>query len=147
MPRVRSLPGVRTTGPKPQGEGRGVEWVMADAVPLPWELFAPPRTGPRVAQGHVDAVIVDATRPRGDHFRIRVYAAEFPPPPDDIVAAWVFYGVGAASVVASLRDGWSSAGPAPAREAQSNHFAAFDFRGGLAPAVAAIERLAGAFPP
>lgn len=120
---------------------------MAGAIPFPWELLAPPRPAPRVSQGHVDAVLVDLTRPEGERFRIRVYIEEFTPPSADVVAAWVLYGFGLPGVVARLREEWSKSGLAADRESTARHFVAFEFSGRYAPAVAAVERLAGAFPP
>jgi hypothetical protein len=120
---------------------------MADAIPLPWERLSPPAPAPRVAQGHVDAVIVDATRPESDRFRVRACLEDFPPPAARVFAAFVLYGATLQGVVDGLREGWTRAGIKIESEARSKSLVAFDLDGGYAVALAVIQQLARGFPP
>ena len=120
---------------------------MADAIPLPWELLSPPAPAPRVAQGHVEIVLVDLTRPAGDRFSIRAYEEDFQPPPADVVGAWVLYGASLATVIERLHREWRKSGVVPVREISSRAYVAFEFDGPLGLAVHAIKALAESFPP
>ncbi|HKS16822.1 MAG TPA: hypothetical protein VJU16_05880 [Planctomycetota bacterium] len=120
---------------------------MAYALPLPWELLAPPSPAPRVALGHVDLVLVDVTRPESDRFRVRVYAEEFPAPSVPVMSAYVLYGVGVFQVSTELRRRWTAAGIRAGREARSPSLVAFDFDGHFIAVLAIVEEVARAFPP
>lgn len=120
---------------------------MADAVPVPLELFAPPRPAPLVAQGHVEVVLVDVTRPQSDRFQVRAYLEDFPPPAADVVTTYILYGTGLRRLVEILKEAWSKVGFSPARETKSPPFVNFEFESGFGPVFQAVDRLARAFPP
>lgn len=120
---------------------------MAFALPLPWELLAPPSPAPRVALGHVELVLVDVTPPASGRYRIRVYAEEFPAPSSPVMSVYVLYGVGVIQVSTELRRRWTAAGIPAGGETRSPSLVAFDFDGHVAAVLAIVEEVAAIFPP
>ena len=96
----------------------------------------------RIAAGYVSAVQLDVTRPVEDAFRVRVYADGYPPPHEDIVAAFLLYGATVTGVARRIQWEWI-----PLRGVCVPYYHSLDYSGGFSDVLRTLDEPQGRFPP
>ncbi|MBI3854169.1 MAG: hypothetical protein HY293_00600 [Planctomycetes bacterium] len=77
-------------------------------VPRPQPVFQKPRPIPRIAEGLLEAVLIEVTRPLRGSFSVRIFDKDFIPPEADVVAAFVLYGAEVAELGRRLELAWDA---------------------------------------
>lgn len=77
-------------------------------IPRPQPVLNKPRPIPRVAEGLLEAIIVEVTRPLNEAFAVRIFDEDFAPPDADVVAAFVLYGADVAEIGRRLEGAWAA---------------------------------------
>ena len=77
-------------------------------IPRPQPVLHEPRPIPRVAEGLLEAVLVDISRPQGQAFVVRIFDEDFSPPQADVVATFVLYGADVGEVGHRLEGAWAA---------------------------------------
>jgi hypothetical protein len=111
------------------------------AIPLPKTIRERPQGAPRIAVAHVDAVLVDVTRPVDGTFSVRVYEEGYPPPDADIVAVYVLYGPSVTETADRLEKAWAAEGIKPKSRVRSPSYCGFDLGRPLSIVLRSIETL------
>jgi len=77
-------------------------------VPRPGPLLQKPRPQSRIAEGLLEAILIEVTRPSPDAFTVRIFDEDFTPPEADVVSVFVFYGVPVVTVARRLEAAWKA---------------------------------------
>ena len=115
--------------------------MFAAGAPFPRAWLVRSVRGPRVATGHVDAVLIDVTRPAARTFRVRIFDERYAPPEADVVAAFILYGARVGGVAERLLAAWRRAGLLPTVQVRSESYCSFDHPAAFGSILRTVEAL------
>jgi hypothetical protein len=126
-----------------------VEAIGSLGVPLPRPQPAlhRPRPLPRVAEGLLEAVLVELTRPVGQSFVVRIFDEDFTPPEADVVAAYVLYGLDVAELARRLELAWAALDLHPTPGVKYACYRSYEHARAFAAVVKTVEALQESFLP
>jgi len=116
-------------------------------VPRPEPLLEKPRPQLRIAEGLLEAILIEATRPSPDAFTVRIFDEDFTPPQADVVSVFVFYGVPVVTVARRLEAAWKALNLQPVAGVRYAAYHTFDHSRGYSLVVGSIEALQESFLP
>jgi hypothetical protein len=116
-------------------------------VPRPQPLLQKPRPQPRVADGLLETILIEVTRPAPEAFSVRIFDEDFTPPPADVVSAFVFYGVPVATVARRLEEAWRVLNLRTVPGVRYAAYHSYDHARGHSAVIASIEALQESFLP
>ena len=90
----------------------GMEAVGSFGFPIrhPRPAFHKPRPVPRVAEGLLDLVLVELTRPVREAFTVRIFEEGYRPPEGEVAAVFLLYGADVGRIGRRLEHAWHSLG-------------------------------------
>src|SRR5688572_22161349 len=92
------------------GQEDAMEAAGSLGFPIPRPVLQKHRPGPRVAQGFLEIVLVELTRPAGEAFTVRIFEEGYRPSEADLVATFVLYGAEVRNVGRRLESAWATLG-------------------------------------
>jgi len=116
-------------------------------VPRPQPLLQKPRPQSRIAEGLLEAILIEVTRPSPDAFTVRIFDEDFNPPEADVVSVFVFYGVPVVTVARRLEAAWKALNLRAVAGVRYAAYQTFDHSRGYFLVVGSIEALQESFLP
>ena len=116
-------------------------------VPRPQSLLQKPKLHPRVAEGLLETILIEVTRPAPHAFTVRLFDEDFTPPPADVVSLFVFYGVPVVTVARRLEEAWKALNLSVVAGVRYAAYHTFDHVRGHALVIGSIEALQESYLP
>ena len=116
-------------------------------VPRPQPLLLKPRIQPGIAEGLLETILIEVTRPAPEAFTVRIFDEDYTPPDADVVFAYVFYGVTVVTVARRLEEAWKVLNLRSVPGVRYAAYHSYDHARGHSAVIASIEALQESFLP
>jgi hypothetical protein len=116
-------------------------------VPRPQPLLQKPRIQPAIAEGLLESILIEVTRPAPEAFTVRIFDEDHTPPAADVVSAFVFYEVTVGTVARRLEEAWKVLNLRAIPGARYAAYHSYDHPRGYPAVLASIEALQESFLP
>jgi hypothetical protein len=116
-------------------------------VPRTQPLLQKPRPQSRIAEGLLEAILIEVTRPSPEAFTVRIFDEDFTPPEADVVSVFVFYGVPVGTVARRLEVAWHAVNLRAEPGVRYASYTTYDHRRGFDVVIGTIEALQESFLP
>ena len=125
----------------------GMEAVGSLGFPIPRPVLHKPRPVPRVAQGLLDAVLIELTRPVAGAFAVRIFDEGVRPPSAEVAAVVILYGADVAAIGLRLERAWRALGLEPTEAVRYVCYRAYDHPRGYGAVLRTVEALQESYLP
>jgi hypothetical protein len=125
----------------------GMEAVGSLGFPIPRPVLHQPRPVPRVAQGLLEAVLVELTRPVEGAFAVRIFDEGVRPPAAEVAAVVILYGAEVAAIGRRLEQAWRELELEPTAAVRYVCYRAYDHPCGYAEVLRTVEALQESYLP